>query len=118
MSDQTPRLVLYVEDEPLNPSVVSSELRVETTIAAGLDALEHTDPALVLLDLNLPDGSGFEILRAIRADTTRNATPVFMLSADATELATGTACELGADLFITKPFNITDFLRQVESATS
>ena len=75
-------------------------------------------PALVLLDLNLPDGSGFEVLQAVRANASLSTTPVFMLSADATEQATATATDLGADRFITKPFDVGEFLRLVEEATA
>ncbi|MEN9644325.1 MAG: hypothetical protein RL238_994 [Actinomycetota bacterium] len=123
----TPRnqLVLYVEDEPLNASLVESiigllpgrSLHVEPTVAGGIEAAARLLPALVLLDLNLPDGSGFEVLTSIRANPAMEGVPVFILSADATEQATGRARELGADRFITKPFNLKDFVRLVEDAT-
>jgi len=75
------QLVLYVEDEPLNASLVESiigllpgrSLHVEPTVAGGIDAAARLRPALVLLDLNLPDGSGFEVLSSIRADDGRCA---------------------------------------------
>jgi DNA-binding response OmpR family regulator len=72
---------------------------------------------LVLLDLNLPDGSGFDVLAAVRADPLMARVPVFILSADATEQATTRARELGADRFITKPFNLKAFVALVEAAT-
>jgi PAS domain S-box-containing protein len=118
-------LVLYVEDEPLNASLVESiigllpgrRLHLEPTVAGGIAALHRLRPALVLLDLNLPDGSGFEVLAAVRADPSMAGVPVFILSADATEQATTRALELGADRFITKPFNLKEFVALVEAAT-
>ena len=119
------QLVLYVEDEPLNASLVESiigllpgrTLHVEPTVAGGIDAAARLLPALVLLDLNLPDGSGFEVLTSIRSNPAMADVPVFILSADATEQATGRARELGADRFITKPFNLKEFVGLVEDAT-
>jgi PAS domain S-box-containing protein len=124
-SDASGGLVLYVEDEPLNASLVGSiigllpgrRLHVEPTVAGGIEAVHRLRPALVLLDLNLPDGSGFDVLAAVRADPLMARVPVFILSADATEQATTRARELGADRFITKPFNLKEFVALVEAAT-
>jgi PAS domain S-box-containing protein len=119
------RLVLYVEDEPLNASLVGSivgllpgrVLHVEATVAGGISAAAAMHPALVLLDLNLPDGSGLDVLQAVRANPDTAATPVFILSADATEQATRRALDLGADRFITKPFNLKEFVGLLDDAT-
>ena len=120
------QLVLYVEDEPLNASLVESiigllpgrRLHVEPTVRGGIEAAKRLQPALFLLDLNLPDGTGFDVLAAVRADPALAAAPVFILSADATEQATARARELGADRFITKPFNLKEFVTLVEDATA
>lgn len=122
----TNQLVLYVEDEPLNASLVESiigllpgrTLHVEPTVRGGIEAATRLRPALFLLDLNLPDGTGFDVLAAVRADPGLAHTPVFILSADATEQATARALELGADRFITKPFNLKEFVALVEDATT
>jgi CheY-like chemotaxis protein/anti-sigma regulatory factor (Ser/Thr protein kinase) len=121
--DALSHLILYVEDEPLNASLVESiiglladrSLHVEPTVAGGIAALQRLHPSLILLDLNLPDGSGFDVLRAVREHPQHGSTPVFILSADATEQATSRATELGADRFITKPFNVKEFVELVES---
>jgi PAS domain S-box-containing protein len=120
------QLVLYVEDEPLNASLVESiigllpgrTLHVEPTVRGGIEAAKRLRPALFLLDLNLPDGTGFEVLAAVRADPALAASPVFILSADATEQTTMRAHELGADRFISKPFNLKEFVALVEAATA
>ena len=92
--------------------------RSEPTVADGIAALAEETPALALLDLNLPDGSGLDVLRAIRADAASRSIPVFILSADATEEATHRALENGADRYLTKPFDLTEFLGLIDAATS
>ena len=124
-ASESVRTVLYVEDEPLNASLLESivsllpgrRLHVEPTVAGGIAAAPVIRPALVLLDLNLPDGSGFDVLRSIRNNPDLAATPVFILSADATEQATQRAQELGADRFITKPFDLEQFLSLLDHHT-
>jgi DNA-binding response OmpR family regulator len=93
-------------------------LHLEPTVRGGIDAALRLRPALLLLDLNLPDGTGFEVLAAVRADPALAPSPVFILSADATEQTTARARELGADRFITKPFNLKEFVALVEEATA
>jgi DNA-binding response OmpR family regulator len=87
-------------------------------VAEGIDAVRRLQPALCLLDLNLPDGSGFDVLSVVRSEPQLAHTKVFMLSADATEQSKARASELGADRFITKPFDLTEFLALLEAATS
>lgn len=121
----TERLIVYVEDEPLNAALVESvisllpgrRLLVAASVAAALRLLADELPDLVLLDLNLPDGSGLDVLRMIRSDARLAGVPAFMLSADATEESTERARALGADRFITKPFDLAEFLTLVEAAT-
>ena len=86
------RTVLYIEDNPSNIKLVETILRErpEVTLLVaqqgrlGLDLAREHAPALVLLDLNLPDISGEEILRRLRADERTASIPVVMVSADAT----------------------------------
>ncbi len=119
------QLVLYVEDEPLNASLVESivgllpgrTVHVEPTVRGGIEAVHRLRPALVLLDLNLPDGSGLDVLASIRADPSIATVPVFILSADATEQARKRGLELGADRFLTKPFNLKEFVALIGDAT-
>lgn len=118
-------LIVYVEDEPLNAALVESvigllpgrRLLVAPTVADAVRLLAVESPSLVLLDLNLPDGSGLDVLRVVRADPRLSGVPVYMLSADATEESTRQARDLGATRFITKPFDLGEFLSLVEVAT-
>jgi two-component system KDP operon response regulator KdpE len=103
--------ILVVDDEP---DVIES-LRIGFTLQwreidvlgagngeAALDLVEHEHPDIVLLDIGLPGIDGFEVLRAIRAFSD---VPVVMLTArdDAMDIVKG--LELGADDYVTKPFN-------------
>jgi len=68
-------------------------------------------PSLVLLDINMPDMTGFEVLEAVRADAFFEALPVFCLltsSADPRDRERGKA--LGASGFVTKPHDINDYI--------
>jgi two-component system, OmpR family, KDP operon response regulator KdpE len=78
----------------------------------GLDLVEHETPDLVLLDVGLPDLDGYEVLRQIRAFSD---VPVVMLTArdDTLDLVKG--LELGADDYVTKPFNHLELLARVKA---
>jgi DNA-binding response OmpR family regulator len=68
----------------------------------ALRAFEAELPNLVILDINLPSGSGFDVCKAIRA---RSEVPVMMLTARGDEEDLVRALELGADDYLTKPFS-------------
>ena len=74
-----------------------------STLDQGERALEERPFSLVVLALNLPDGSGLELLRRLRA---RSALPVLILTANDLELDQVTGLELGADDYVTKPFSL------------
>lgn len=78
----------------------------------GLDLVEQEKPDLVLLDVGLPDVDGYEVLRQIRAFSD---VPVVMLTArdDTLDLVKG--LELGADDYVTKPFNHLELLARVKA---
>jgi two-component system KDP operon response regulator KdpE len=78
----------------------------------GLDLVEQQKPDLVLLDIGLPDLDGYEVLRQIRAFSD---VPVMMLTArdDTLDLVKG--LELGADDYVTKPFNHLELLARVKA---
>ena len=71
------------------------------TARAALDGL---DPGVVLLDVNLPDGNGFEALSALRQDPTYAELPIIMVTVrgEAHDIARGLS--LGADGYVTKPY--------------
>ncbi len=116
------RTVLYIEDNPSNIKLVETILRErpEVTLLVaqqgrlGLDLAREHAPALVLLDLNLPDISGEEILRRLRADERTASVPVVMVSADATVGQVARLRGGGADGYLTKPFEIEQFLAVID----
>ena len=76
--------------------------RSTLTLAREMLAEDRFD--LLLLDVNLPDGSGLDLLRQVRSEG--NATPVILLTANDLELDEVTGLEAGADDYITKPFSL------------
>ena len=74
------------------------------TLAQAREVLAEERFDLLILDINLPDGSGLDLLRQVR--TEGNATPVILLTANDLELDEVTGLEAGADDYITKPFSL------------
>jgi two-component system KDP operon response regulator KdpE len=113
--------ILVVDDEPdviesvrLGFNLQWREVDVlgATTGEAGLDAVEHEKPDLVLLDIGLPDIDGFEVLRQVRAFSD---VPVVMLTAHDDSMDKVKGLELGADDYVTKPFNHLELMARVRA---
>jgi two-component system KDP operon response regulator KdpE len=113
--------ILIVDDEP---DVIESvrlgftlQWREIDVIGAGsgevgLDAIERERPDIVLLDIGLPDIDGFEVLRQIRAFSD---VPVVMLTAHDDSMDKVKGLELGADDYVTKPFNHLELMARVKA---
>jgi two-component system phosphate regulon response regulator PhoB len=104
--------ILVVDDEPDLLELVRVNLRqagyeVETAENArvALELMKRSAPDLVVLDLMLPDVSGTEVCRRMRADADLADTPIIMLTARADEVDRVVGLELGADDYVTKPFS-------------
>jgi two-component system, OmpR family, response regulator len=113
--------ILVVEDEEKIARLLELELGYEgysvTKVFDGMDALEkfraqHWD--LVLLDVMLPGISGIEILRRIRRNDT--VTPVILLTAKSSVEDKVSGLDLGANDYITKPFQIEELLARIRAA--
>ena len=114
-----PHSVLVIEDETSIASFVAAYLRnagyVVTTAASAQAALVHLAgemPALVILDLNLPDGDGVELCRRIRKTSD---VPILMLTARDEDIDKIIGLEVGADDYMTKPFNPRELVARVKS---
>jgi len=114
--------VLLVDDERDLLSVLDFNLRAagfETILAtSGEQALLHLRrrvPDLVLLDVMLPDLSGTEICRAIKADPRTKHVPVVMLTARGEEVDRVVGFELGADDYVTKPFSVRELVLRLKA---
>lgn len=79
------------------------------------DRLTVQKPALILLDIMLPDLDGIGILKRLRTDDATRTIPVIMLSAKSTEIDKVTGLENGADDYITKPFGIMELLSRIKA---
>ncbi len=116
-----PKRVLVVEDEADLLASLEYNLGREgwSPIGApsGADALAvlRTDPLpdLVLLDLMLPDMSGKEICRRLKAEPRTRRIPVIMVTARAEELDRIVGLELGADDYVTKPYSVRELMLRV-----
>jgi two-component system KDP operon response regulator KdpE len=112
--------VMLVDDDATLRRTLGIGLRVaghEVLIAAdgrtALQALREDRPDIVVLDLGLPDLSGIEVLRKLRAWST---VPVVVLSARAESSEKVEALDLGADDYVTKPFGMEELLARVRAA--
>ena len=122
MSSASP-LVLIVDDEKDLCALLEFNLRqagFRTTLAlSGREALDRArtaGPDLMILDLNLPDISGFDICRQIKADSTTQAIPIIMLTARIAETDRIKGFELGADDYVPKPFSLRELVWRVNVA--
>jgi PAS domain S-box-containing protein len=110
--------VLLIEDNLSNVRLVEEIVRTipHTSLVSamqgrlGLELAREHPPAAVLLDVNLPDVDGLELLRQMRAEKMLANVPVIVLSADATRGQIEKAMEAGADAYLTKPFNIRELI--------
>jgi two-component system response regulator RegX3 len=114
-----PRLVLLVEPEETNTAPHTEahtregfRAAVAGSLAEGLETARSRAPDIVLLDVMLPDGSGFDLLRELRAD---GRTPVIMLTARGDEADRVLGLELGADDYVVKPFSGRELVARIRA---
>ena len=113
-------LIVVIEDDSailrgltFNLEAEGYRVRTASDGASGLSILESEDPDVLILDLMLPEVSGYEICRKLR-DQGRD-TPILMLTARGEETDRVLGLDLGADDYVTKPFSIREFLARVRA---
>src|SRR3954453_18447818 len=111
--------ILVVEDEANIASFVSAYLEkagylVDRAVngAGAKEKAVSTSPSLILLDLNLPDMDGLEVCRHVRATST---VPILMLTARDDDVDKIVGLEVGADDYLTKPFNPRELVARIRS---
>jgi DNA-binding response OmpR family regulator len=118
-----PRTVLYVDDNAVNVELLKRILQRRPEVAlltathgeTGLELARAHQPALVLLDLNLPKMSGREVLLRLKAEPETAAIPVVIVSGDATPSNVGALKAAGATDYLTKPYRIKEVLAIIDS---
>jgi len=111
--------LLIIDDEPTIVETVEAKFRKEgfSTFTAdsaeeGMRLFRRVKPDLVILDIMLPQRSGFDFCRAVRKDS---ATPIIFVSARADEGDRVKGLELGADDYVVKPFNLSELSARVKA---
>ena len=117
------RSIMIVEDDEdiaesirYNLEREAFRVRVAVTGEDALNLILDGPPSLVLLDLNLPQMSGFEICRRLRAESTTANIPILMLTARSDETDKVLGLNMGADDYITKPFSMRELVARINAA--
>jgi DNA-binding response OmpR family regulator len=112
--------ILLIEDNPgfadglrQNLEFDGYRVTVASDVAASARAITADPPDLIILDLMLPDGNGYDVLRTIRERD--SVTPVLLLTALSEEAHKVRGFRLGADDYVTKPFGLLELLARIES---
>ncbi|WP_299549163.1 response regulator transcription factor [uncultured Helicobacter sp.] len=115
-------MVFVLEDDPNILELVLYALKSQNIQAQGFleiktfkEALKTTLPQILVLDVMLPNASGFEILKDIKTNSSTQELPVLMLTALNNEFDKVKGLDLGADDYITKPFSVMEFLARVRA---
>jgi DNA-binding response OmpR family regulator len=114
--------ILIVDDEPnisLSLQFLMTQAGYEVRIAAdgeaALQEVEISPPDLILLDVNMPKRSGFEVCETIRANAAWSSIRIVMLTAKGREIEKEQGLALGADDYVTKPFSTQEIVAKVNA---
>ena len=114
--------ILAIEDDPIIRQVLSLALPASgyecilaPRISLGLEACAQAKPDLILMDINLPDGSGLDACRKLNADVRLRHIPVLMITGEARATESRVeGFEAGADDYILKPFDTKELLARIK----
>jgi DNA-binding response OmpR family regulator len=115
-----PYHILVIEDDPAVGRVLQESLKRDgyqvtwqTTGGAGVAYARDHNPHLVILDVRLPDGSGLDFCRQMRSQGLRQ--PILILTVYADDVDKVLGLEMGADDYLTKPYNFRELLARVRA---
>lgn len=121
MCRETRANILAVDDEASNLNILNQILKERYNIfaaksgKAALKIAAEKKPELILLDMILPDISGYEVLSELKGQDSTRGIPVIIITALDSEKNKQTGFELGAAEYITKPFGSADVKEKVEA---
>ena len=110
------KILIIEDDKGLNQGVALALRKPDWkflqafSLKEGMEYWETAEVDMVLLDINLPDGSGYDFLGHVR---TTSSVPVIMLTANDMEIDEVRGIEMGADDYITKPFSVEELLARI-----
>src|SRR4030095_5861428 len=126
VSSNGKRVVLCIEDNAANVALLRAILDVRPDLKLisapqgqlGIDLAATHPPALIVLDLNLPDLPGHEVLAKLRSNVQTRDIPVVVTSSHAPPARIQALLEQGADAYLIKPLDIVEFCRVVDEQIS
>ena len=117
-----PKKIVVIEDNKTNIKLIryqleaaGFEINVEETGNAGLKTIRNKKPDMIILDIGLPDIDGFEVCKTLRNDTTTKDYPIIMLTAKGDDRDKIEGLSLGADDYITKPYNAEELILRINN---
>lgn len=119
MKKEKKRIIIIDDDEIFLKTMTSVfklagfDVYEAQTAESGFEAVANLNPSLVMLDVNLPDKNGFEVLKAIKNSDAFSDLPVFLITGD-TALDVDKAFENGADDCLFKPINSEDAIKRIK----
>jgi DNA-binding response OmpR family regulator len=114
--------IAVIEDNQINIDLIRYQLEVEgfemlceKTGQKGMEMVKSQEPDLVILDVGLPDIDGFKLCENLRSDEKTKDYPIIMLTARAEDSDRIEALKLGADDYITKPYNAEELILRIRN---
>lgn len=114
--------IAVIEDNQMNIDLIRYQLKVEgfemlceKTGKKGMEMIKSQEPDLVILDVGLPDIDGFKLCEKLRSDEKTKDYPIIMLTARAEDSDRIEALKLGADDYITKPYNAEELILRIRN---
>ena len=114
--------IAVIEDNKTNIKLIRYQLEmedfdvhIEETGTAGLIMIKNQKPDMVILDIGLPDIDGFELCKTLRKDKVTKDYPIIMLTAKGEDRDKIEGLKLGADDYITKPYNADELILRIKN---
>jgi CheY-like chemotaxis protein/anti-sigma regulatory factor (Ser/Thr protein kinase) len=121
-AEATQHVVLYIEDNPSNIKLIAQilghrphiNLLTAHTPALGIELAQSRHPELILLDINMPGMSGYQVLEVFKADPQLQAIPVIAVTANAMPRDIERGREAGFSAYLTKPIDVAGFFKLLD----